>query len=171
MSHAAPPTDLPPPADLPRLHEATILPEWIDYNGHMNLAYYVLIFDHATDKFLDYLGLTQSFRHARQASTFAAEIHVNYLKELVEGDAVYITTQLLAYDSKRLHYFHHMYHADQGYLAATNELITLYMDMQTRRVSAMPAAIQARLQAVAEAHAGLPRPPQQGSVIGVKRTG
>ncbi|MFT5132054.1 MAG: acyl-CoA thioester hydrolase, partial [Gammaproteobacteria bacterium] len=58
------------------LHTESVQADWIDYNGHMNLAYYVLIFDHATDAFLDYIGITEKFRKANQASTFAAELHI-----------------------------------------------------------------------------------------------
>ena len=104
------------------LYHGRVQAEWIDYNGHMNLAYYVLAFDYATDAFLDYLGLTEEFRARRQASTFAAEIHVNYLRELHRGDNFRISTQLLGYDHKRIHYFHRLYHAGEGWLAATNEL-------------------------------------------------
>jgi acyl-CoA thioester hydrolase len=139
--------------------------EWIDYNGHMNVAYYVLAFDHATDAFLDYIGLDDSHRDENGGSTFAVESHVSYLREVRDGDPLRFTTQLLGYDAKRLHYFHRMYHADQGFLAATNELLSLYVDLKTRRVAAMPQAIQALLAKLMAAHAGLPRPPEAGHVI------
>ena len=151
------------------LHREIVRPEWIDYNGHFNLAYYVLVFDHATDRFFEHLGLGRSFRRRRQTSTFAAEIHVCYLRELMQGDEVRVTTQLLDYDSKRIHFFHRMHHAEAGYLAATNELIGLYMDMRTRKVTTMPDEIQNALRNLRQAHAALPPPEQQGRVIGVNR--
>jgi acyl-CoA thioester hydrolase len=147
------------------LHRDQVRPEWIDYNGHLNLAYYVLIFDYATDAFLEVAGITESFRASENASTFSAEIHVNYLRELREGDPVRITTQLLNFDDKRIHYFHCMYHEEAGYLAATNELLSLYMDMGTRRVTCMPAQILKRLGQLKQQHALLTRPEQAGRVI------
>jgi acyl-CoA thioester hydrolase len=150
------------------LHRDTVRAEWIDYNGHMNLAYYVLIFDHATDAFLDYIGITAIFRQENQSSTFAAESHVTYEKEVKLGDEVIIKTQLLAYDEKRIHYFHYMYLSDEDVLVATSELMLLYMDIKERRVSAMPEEFQNKLNNIDSAHKQLPSPKQMGSVIGVK---
>lgn len=150
-------------------HNGTVLPEWIDYNGHMNLSYYVLLFDSATDGFLEYLGLTPGIRVRRNASTFSAEMHVHYLRELRVGDPVRITTQLLDHDARRIHYFHRMYHRNRGYLAATNELLSLYVDMGARRVTEMPPAMQRRLAALGRAHERLSRPEQSGSIIGICR--
>ncbi len=150
------------------LHSESVQPEWIDYNGHMNLAYYVLIFDHATDAFLDYIGMTEQFREAHRSSTFAAEMHVTYEQEVKVDDVLSITTQLLGFDEKRIHYFHHMYHKAEGPLVATNELISLYMDMKERRVGVMPKGIQLKLGDIQSAHNVLPVPRQAGSVIGLK---
>ena len=160
-SHSAAPAPL-------ELHWERIRPEWIDYNGHMNVSYYVLVFDHATDQFLDFAGMGEAFRRDRQASSFTAEMHVNYLREVKEGDEVSVSTILLGYDEKRIHYFHQMRHAEEGYLAATNELLGLYVDMNLRRVASMPPEILDRLAALRESHAALPVPEQVGSVMGVK---
>ena len=146
-----------------------ILPEWIDYNGHMNVSYYVLVFDHATDQFIDHMGLTAEFRAAGKVSAFTAEMHVNYIQEVKKGDEVFVTTQLLDYDAKRFHYFHRMYHAEQGYLAATSELLCLYVDMTARRVTQMPPLIMDRLVEIKQSHAALPIPEEVGSVMRVRR--
>ena len=146
-----------------------ILPDWIDYNGHMNVAYYVLVFDHATDEFFDFMGLTAEYRAAGNVSAFTAEMHVNYIREVKQGDEVFVTTQLLDYDAKRFHYFHRLYHAEQGYLAATNELLCLYVDMKLRRVTQMPSPIMDKLAEIKQSHAELPLPEQVGSVMKVKR--
>lgn len=150
-------------------HRERIRPEWIDYNGHMNVSYYVLVFDHATDRFLDHAGMGEDFRRDHQASSFTAEMHVNYLREVKEGDEVSVSTLLLGYDEKRIHYFHQMRHAEEGYLAATNEVLGLYVDMNLRRVAPMPPEILDRLAALRQRHAALPVPEQVGSVMGVKR--
>lgn len=146
-----------------------ILPEWIDYNGHMNVSYYVLVFDRATDDFFDFMGMDAEYRAAGNVSAFTAEMHVNYIREAKEGDEVYVTTQLLGYDAKRFHYFHRMYHAEEGYLAATNELLCLFVDMSQRRVTQMPPLILDRLAEIRESHAELPLPEQAGSVMKVKK--
>ena len=151
------------------LHREAVRPEWIDYNGHMNVAYYVLAFDHATDAFFDYLGLDDAYREETGGSTFAAETHVTYQREVREGDPLRFTTQLLDYDSKRLHFMHQMYHAEEGFLAATSEWLGLHVDLSVRRVSAMPPRILKTVAAVAAAHSRLPVPPEAGRVISVPK--
>lgn len=151
------------------LHRETVDPAWIDYNGHMNLAYYMLAFDHATDAFYDYIGLGVAYFTGNNCSTFTLEAHVTYDRELVAGDPMRFETQLLDYDSKRLHYIHMMYHAEEGYLASTNELIGLHVDMTQRRSSPMPQSVLGRLEQVAAAHGALARPSQAGRVISLGR--
>ena len=151
------------------LHRETVDPAWIDYNGHMNLAYYVLAFDHATDAFFDYIGIGVAYLEANHCSTFTLETHVTYDRELMAGDPMRFETQLLDHDAKRLHYMHMMYHAEEGYLASTNELISLHVDMVQRRSSPMPQPVIERLDQVAVAHRALPRPPQAGRVISLGR--
>ena len=144
-----------------------VRPEWTDYNGHMNVAYYFLIFDNATDAFYDYLGLDREYRERSGSSTFTLEGHITYDRELLEGDPVRVTSRLLDFDAKRLHYFHEMHHAEQGYLAATNELLGIHIDMGIRRSSPMPDRLLQRLAEVKQAHAALPPAPQVGRRIGI----
>ena len=147
------------------LHREVVRPEWIDYNGHMNVAYYLLAFDHATDAFFDYVGLDEGYRRRTGGSTFAVESHITYKCEVGEGDALRFTTQLLGYDAKRLHYIHHMYHADEGFLAAACEWLSLHVDLERRRVSEMPEEIAGRLSALMAAQRDLPVPPEAGQAI------
>ena len=151
------------------LHKDLILPEWIDYNGHLNVAYYVQLFDSATDRFFDFLGMDAKFRAEGNVSAFVAEMHLSYIREVKQGDEVSITLQLLDYDEKRFHYFLAMHHIEQGYLAATGEMLCLYVDMSARRVTPMPPPIMARLAEIKQSHAALPIPEQVGSVMKVKR--
>lgn len=146
-------------------HRATVLPEWIDYNGHMNVAYYVLAFDQATDVLFDYLGLDEDYRVATGCSTFAVESHVTYLQETAQGDPLRFSTQLLAYDEKRLRFFHRMYHQTEGYLAATSEWLSLHVNLADRRVAPMPDTILRRVADVYEAHARLGTPDEAGKAI------
>jgi len=152
-------------AGLLELHRESVDPAWIDHNGHMNLAYYVLAFDHATDAFFDYLGLGVAYLEANNCSTFALESHVTYDRELKAGDPMRFETQLLDHDAKRLHYMHMMYHAEEGYLASTNELVSLHVDMTQRRSAPMPQSVIERVDQVAAVHNALPRPPQAGRSI------
>ncbi|HYE91155.1 MAG TPA: thioesterase family protein [Terriglobales bacterium] len=141
--------------------------EWIDHNRHMNMGYYVVVFDLATDEFFRWIGLDAAHRDAHGVTTFCLEAHVTYHREVREGDPLRFTTQLLAHDAKRLHYIHAMYHATEGYLAATNELMSLHVDLATRRGASMASGVLARLAAVQAAHDRLPRPPQVGRVMGL----
>jgi acyl-CoA thioester hydrolase len=151
------------------LHEEAVRPEWLDHNGHMNLAYYVLAFDHATDKFLDYLGLDEAYKRAGGGTIFVLETHVVYHRELMSGDPMRFSTQLLGYDAKRLHFMHHMYHGRDGFLAAANEIMALHVGLETRRGAAMPAHILAKLGALQAEHDRLPRPAEAGRTIGLGR--
>jgi acyl-CoA thioester hydrolase len=144
---------------------------WIDYNGHMNMAFYNLAFDRALDHVYDRLGIGADYVRDQGGSCFTAEIHVNYVQELLLGDPIRVTFQLLDWDAKRLHFFESMYHGTEGYLAATSEQLALHVDMSTRRTAPLPATVQAALTAMLAEHAQLPRPAQVGRVIGIRRAG
>tara|TARA_E500000331_G_scaffold65584_1_gene60233 strand:+ start:173 stop:655 length:483 start_codon:yes stop_codon:yes gene_type:complete len=154
---------------LPATWRETVRGEWCDYNGHLNMAYYVLIFDHATDAFHDSLGINKDYRLETNCSTFAAEIHITYLAEVHEGDEVSVTTQFLDWDEKRLHYFHRMYHADKGFLSATSEIMTVHVDLGARKVVPMLDRIQQKVVDLYAGHKDLSAPEQQGHTIGIRR--
>ena len=141
---------------------------WIDENDHMNVGYYAVVFDGATDAWLSHIGLDPVFRQQHGVTTFALESHVLYLRELRAGAPLRFTTQLLDFDAKRIHYIHAMYHAEQGYLASTSEHMTLHVSLATRRAAPMHASLQARLRDLSDAHGKLPRPPQAGRTIGLR---
>ena len=143
----------------------TVRAGWTDYNGHMNLAYFVLIFDLATDRFYSNFGLGEDYRKRTDHSTFAVESHTNYLAEVLESASVRCTTQLLGFDEKRMHYFHRMYREEDGALAATMELMAVHVDLRLRKVVPMPDDIQGRLGEIFLAHASQDRPPQVGRVM------
>lgn len=147
----------------------SVLSEWVDYNGHLNMAYYNVLFDRALDAMFDRLGIGVDYVRTRKASSFTAEIHVTYLQELLQGDPVRITVQLLDWDAKRLHFFEHMYHAEKGYLAATSEQMAIHVSMETRRAAPFPDDIQPLLAEMMDAHRSIPRPVQAGHVIGIPR--
>ena len=147
-----------------------VLPEWIDYNGHMNLAYYTVLFDQATDILFDELGLGLDYRRDRKLGTFVAETHNLYERELLVGARVRVATQIIAIDAKRLHVGHEMFALDGGPIAgqraATQELMFLHVDLGARRVCPFPPDLYARVSAAAAAHSGLP-PAWAGRRIGM----
>jgi acyl-CoA thioester hydrolase len=147
----------------------SVKPDWIDYNGHLNMAYYHVMFDQAVDEVFSLVGLDQTYVTERQASTFAAECHILYKRELTEGDNVRITAQLVAFDDKRLHYYLEMRHAHEGWLAATSENLSLHVDMTTRRVAPFPADILTNLALMKAAHSMMPLPAIIGRIIGMPR--
>ena len=150
------------------LYDGSVLEEWIDINGHMNVAYYVLAFDWATDKLFDFIGVGGDYLAQRGQSMFALEAHVTYQRELHQGDPLRVTTQLLGFDAKRLHFFHNLYHGTEGFLAATSEWLAMHIDMDARRSAPFPDDIAAHLADIVTAHAALSRPPEVGRVIGLK---
>jgi acyl-CoA thioester hydrolase len=130
------------------IHRSTVLPDWVDWNGHMNVAFYVL---------------------GKHGMTFVLETHVTYDRELREGAPMRFTTQLLDRDAKRVHLYHEMFHAEQGYLAATNETIVMNIDYASRRSAPWPVQAAERLETVWLSHRALPRPAKAGRVMGLPR--
>jgi acyl-CoA thioester hydrolase len=137
-------------------HTETVRPEWIDYNGHMNVAYYVLVFDHATDALFDALGLDAAYRAANGASLFAVESHILYQREVGLGAPLRVESRVLGVDGKRFHFGHEMFHGVEGWRAATIELMAIHIDLGSRRASPFPADRRAMIEAAAAAHARLP---------------
>jgi acyl-CoA thioester hydrolase len=148
-------------------HTATVLPEWIDRNGHLNLAYYIVIFDHATDALFDALGIGSRFTEVTGTSLFVVETHTTYERELKLGECVTVNALLLGADAKRLHFTHEMFRAD-GSRAASHELLALHVNMATRRSAPFSAESAARLSAAVASHAKLPRPTIVGRKVGEK---
>ena len=135
-----------------------IEPQWIDYNGHLNMAYYNVMMDRAIDQMWLHLGIGPAYMKERHGSTFTAECHVRYLREIHLGDPVQILVWLLEADDKRLHTFEEMRHASEGWLSATSENMSLHMDMNSRKVAPFPPDISERIAAVTKAHSAVSRP-------------
>jgi acyl-CoA thioester hydrolase len=130
-----------------------IEPQWIDYNGHLNMAYYNVLFDRAVDETYELIGVG------------AAEVHVRYLRELHAGDPVRVTFQLLDFDAKRLHYFEQLFHAEEGWVSATSENLSLHVDMKAKKTAAFPSQVASRLAEMKASHARLPVPEAAGRRI------
>ncbi|MCR9277316.1 MAG: thioesterase family protein [Pseudomonadaceae bacterium] len=158
--------DFPAPLTCPTIR---VLEDWIDYNGHMNVAYYVAAFDQGVDSVYDTLGIGEDYVREQAGSLFTRELRIGYVAELKLGDPIAMTFQLLDYDSKRLHFVMEMFHAEEGYLAATAEQLAIHVDMNERRSAAFPSAVSARLEALMASHTSLPTPSYLTEPIGIRR--
>lgn len=145
-----------------------IKPEWIDFNGHFNAGYYMVVFDDAIGPWSRFIGLGDEHRAENNVTTFTVEGHITYDREVAEGEPIEIRTQLLGFSSKAVHAFQQMFHAEEGWLAATNEVMSLHISMETRRSAAMAPEVMDRLAAIEQAHAGLPIPSQVGRTMGLR---
>ena len=151
--------------------EQSIESGWIDYNGHLNMAYYNVLFDRGVDHAYDLLGIGADYVRENQGSCFTAEVHLHYLRELTLDDRVSVTFQLIDYDEKRLHFFQRMVNIGSGDLAATSEQLALHVSMQSRKTAPFPDAVLARVSSLHDAHQALliacligPQPEGQGFV-------
>lgn len=145
--------------------EGEVRPEWIDYNGHMNLAYYIVLFDQATDLLFDGIGLGLDYRRDTGKGTFVVETHTVYENELLVGARIRVATQILGSDDKRLHLGHEMFAIDSDRRAAMQELMFLHVDLVARRVCPFLPELRETVVAWTAAHATLPRPAWSGRRI------
>ena len=142
-----------------------VLPEWIDLNGHMNVAYYALAFDLAIDTLWGNFGITADHIEQANSSTFAAELHITYRRELTRDEPYVVTAQVLAFSGKGVHQFQRMYHAEDHYLAATAEWINLHIDLEKRRVAPWPDSILERIRAYTVAQGDITKPAEAGRIM------
>ena len=161
-------THHPIPAPL-SLHREKVRQEWIDYNGHLNMGFYLLAFDHATDALLDHIGLGEEYASNSDGTTFSLEAHVSYLAEVRHDDLLRFETYVFDFDEKRIHYAHAMYHDGEDYLAATNELVTLHVNRLKRRGAPMPSFALEVLSLIKTAHRTLEKPPGLSRHMGLKQ--
>ncbi len=140
-------------------------PGWIDYNGHLNMAYDHVLLDRAVDEAFGLVGIGPAYVERHRRSFFTAEVHVRYLRELHVGNPVRVTLQLLDSDAKRLHFFEQLFHATDGWVAATSEQMALHVDLETKKTTAFPDDIAALLAKMKASHGMLPRPEAAGRRI------
>ncbi len=146
-------------------------PQWIDYNGHLNVAYYNVLFDRAVDEIYELIGLGPDYLKRHKHSTMVAEAHVRYLRELREGDPVRVTVQLLDYDTKRIQLFEQLLHATENFVSATSESMTLHVDMMAKKVAPFPDSVMKALAAMKATHAILPIPEGAGRRVTMPKKG
>ncbi|WP_370739751.1 thioesterase family protein [Streptomyces sp. EN23] len=144
-------------ASLPLFHR-TVRPEWIDYNGHMSEAFYVLVFGYATDAMMIETGLHAGYRESTGCSLYTAESHVRYLREVAEGAHLTVRTRLLGVDAKKARFCHELYVVDapddapgpEAAPVATTELLALHVDQRAGRTVPFPDTVRERLASLVE---------------------
>jgi len=151
-----------------KIADARVLPEWIDFNGHMNAMYYGMQFQTHAENFLETIvGFGHSFAEAEGAGPFLLQVQILYLGELKEGEAFHINARLLDHDTKRMHMFFEMVSEDKR-LCATAEYINMNVNLTARRGQEFPDWLIARLVEMKAAHATLDRPKQAGASMGLR---
>ena len=154
-----------------RTRPRRVPPEWIDYNGHMNVAYYTLAFDQALDEVLEPIGIGESLAREGRFGPMALQTQIHYLGELLEGEEFHCEFQLLDADHKRIHMLMTMIKTATGARAATYETLSMNVDLQARRSAPYPGWAQERIDRLRAAHAALSRPPEVGNPLGIRRKG
>ena len=117
------------------LKTAKIINEWTDYNGHMNLAFYILVFDKGAEEILSKFKMGEKSAKTTKKSTMAVESHTTYNNEVKENEEVNVYLSYFDHDKKRLYYKLEMYEKSKNILSATTEVLSLYIDLNMRKVA------------------------------------
>ena len=149
-----------------RLYRTPVLPEWVDYNGHMTESRYLEVMSEATDAILHYVGVDGDYL-ARTGAYFTAESHVSFLDEVHAEEMVEVSTQVLAADERRLHLFHRLHRAGADAAVAETETMLIHVDTSLLKASPFHAGPAARIAEVWAKHKHLPRPRYAGRTIGL----
>jgi carnitine 3-dehydrogenase len=152
-----------------RLMDATVRAEWVDYNRHMSDFRYVQLFGDAIDVLFRQVGVDEAYR-ATGRMYYTVENHIRHFGEAKAGEGLYVTAQLLGVDAKRLHVLQRVYRSRDDREIASAEQIYLHVDTAAAKASPADAAIRAKLEALATAHAQLPVPSESGKPISLKRS-
>jgi len=151
-----------------RLHRTSVIPAWVDYNGHMSESCYLLVFGDNADAFFRFIGIDEQYRAAGH-SLYTVDTRLHHRREVGEGEPLELTLQLLDLDHKRVHVFHEMRHGETGALLATAEQLLVHVDIGAGRSAHLPADLAERLEAIRKAHATLPTPDVVGKPMGISR--
>jgi carnitine 3-dehydrogenase len=146
-----------------RLHETTVPPDWIDYNGHVHESRFLQVFGDATDALLRLVGIDADYLGS--GSYYTVETHLSHLRPAFAGDRLHVTTQVLGHDDKRLHVFHSLRRDEEDDPLATAEQMLLHVDTKAGRAAPARPDVLARVEEVAHAHAALPLPDRAGRRI------
>jgi acyl-CoA thioester hydrolase len=151
------------------LFRGKVRSEWVDYNQHFNMGYYLVAFDQASDALTEAAGFTAELRARENVTVFAVETHVIYRREVKPDQAFRVTAQILGVDQKRLHLWQTMYAEGDEAPAAFNETMMLCVRQNDPKATAWPISVYAEFRRIADSHAGLPIPPEAGRRISMTR--
>jgi acyl-CoA thioester hydrolase len=146
---------------------SAVLPEWLDYNNHMNVAYYIAAFDIGIDDLKAVYGIDGKYIESKQRSTVALESHITYQSEASLGDELEVRTRILDFDAKRTHLYQEMYRGDD--LLATQETLSISFDLAARKSCPFESAIANNIERLWQAQDSLPRPDWIGRRVGIRK--
>ncbi len=146
--------------------ETTVKPEWLDYNDHMNVAYYVAVFDMGIDDLKAIYGISGSYIEAQKRSTVALEAHITYQNEASIGENLRVETRILDFDAKRTHLYQEMFRDDE--LLATQETLSISFDLNARKSCEFDPRIAEKIAELCDAQRGLERPKWVGRAVGIR---
>ena len=146
------------------LFDAEVLPEWLDYNGHMTESRYLQVFGDATDALLNYIGMDEAYRSGG-FSVYTVETHIRHLLEIAGGEPLTVETQLLGLDEKRLRIVHKLLHTSSGDELATGEHMLLHVDTEARCASPFGKKLYVKLEKIWLGHQNLTVPDYSGNGI------
>jgi carnitine 3-dehydrogenase len=152
-----------------RLVETFVRPEWVDYNGHMTDSRYLQVFGDATDALLRAVGVDDGYRDSGRA-LYTVETHVSHQAEASALEPLYVTTQILGLDDKRVHLFHCLYRRRDDRVVATAEQLYLHVNRAAGKASSMDAAVRAKLENMRAAHASIAEPARSGRHLTLSRS-
>ena len=144
-------------------------PQMLDYNGHLNIAFYGALFEDAARSIFSRLDLSKSYRERSDCALFAAEMHSVFHREVLEGEAVSICWRLMDFDGSKIHCMFFMVKTRDQILAAVQEILYLHVDLQARRVGAIPEPQASRLGELLRKHGALPVPADAGRRVGMRQ--
>ena len=150
-------------------YQTPVQADWVDYNGHLRDAFYLLIFSYATDAFMDRIGLDSDNRSASGNSLFTLECHLNYLHEVKLGTDVWVQTQVIGFDRKRLHLYHRLHREGFEPVLAASEQMLLHVDLTEPKSAPFSEGSIGLLQGLMDEQLQLPAPAYVGRVIGLPK--
>lgn len=150
------------------IYRCQVIQDWVDYNNHMTEAAYLTVFGWASDVLFQYIGVDDHYR-AAGSSFYTVETHIVYEREAAISDSLRVTTQVLDFDTKRLHFNHEMFDLSTGNRLSTCEQMLLHVDSAAAKSSAITPSVAVALNAIRSSHRKLATPPEVGRIMKIKR--
>ena len=150
------------------VYRCTVIQDWVDYNNHMTEAAYLTVFGWASDVLFQFIGVDDTYR-AGGSSFYTVETHIIYEREAALSDSLKVTTQVLDFDAKRLHFNHEMFNLETNERLSTCEQMLLHVDSKAAKASAIKPSVALALNALLSSHRILATPPEVGRIMKIKQ--